>query len=216
MNKNEDQITTEKPLQAENNQVQSLSNVLGVVEYLTAKGWKIKKSSAYQHVREKTLRRQADGTFLIAAVEKYASHCLKRLDGATVKKSIESMQERKYSAEVQSAEYEARIKKIKAEAIEGKYVSREVFEDEIATQALAFRNALQTFVHANAEEIVSFIGGDVSKIPDLIEFMIERLDAHFSKAAEDMEARGPFSPSDLTIDEDETPDDEQGSEDINT
>lgn len=167
---------------------QKLSNVLKVVEYLTAQGWRIKKSSLYQHVKEKQLRRQADGYFSIADVEKYARRCLKRLDGTSKKQSIEKMQDRKYQAEVETAEYEARIKRIKADAIEGKYILRKIFEDEISAQTLAFRNTIQSFIHVHAEEIVSFVGGDVSKIPDLIELLIDKADAHFYKAAENMAA----------------------------
>jgi|GEM_PF-1888524 len=200
-------------------QAQGLSNVLAVVEYLTAKGFRIKKSSAYQHVREKTLQRQADGTFSVADVEKYAYRCLKRLDGASTRKSYENMQERKCRADVEAAEYEARIKKKKAEAIEGKFILRDVFEDELSTQALAFRNALHTFVHTNAEEIVHFVSGDTSRVPDLISFVIERFDAHILKTAEDLEARGPMTRADLVDglelfdnDKDESQDDDHGAE----
>jgi hypothetical protein len=170
------------------NQQQNLLNVLAVVEYLKSRGWKIKKSTAYQHVKDKSLQRQANGTFSINDVENYAVRCLKRLDGASAKKSIDDMHTRKFIADVAAAEYEARIKKKKAEAIEGKYVDREIFEDELATQALAFRNALHTFIHSQAEEIVNFVGGDISKIPDLIELLIVRADHHFYKEAEKLEA----------------------------
>jgi hypothetical protein len=37
---------------------------------------------------------------------------------------------------------------------------------------------------------VSFVGGDVSKIPDLIEFMLTRADDHFLKCAEQIERTG--------------------------
>jgi hypothetical protein len=198
------------------NQIESLSNVLEVVEYLTARGWKIKKSSAYQHVKEKKLQHKADGTFSIADVEMYARKYLKRLDGTSVKKSIDNMMERKYNAETESAEFDARIKRIKAEAIEGKYVLREIFEDEIAAQALAFRNSIQTYIHAQAEEIVSFVGGDVSRIPDLLERMMDSADNHFLKCAEALEAQNPLINVDLAQelskdenDENESPDDDE-------
>jgi hypothetical protein len=172
----------------ENQTAGSLSNVLKVVEYLTAQGWKIKRSAAYQHVQEKKLQHNASGTFALADVETYATKYLKHLDGSNVKKALEKMQERKITAEVESVEYEARIKKIKAEAIEGKFILREIFENEIAAQALAFRNTLHTFIHASSEEIVHLVAGDASLISDLIEFLKDKADTHFFKAAEDMEA----------------------------
>jgi len=59
----------------------TLPNLLAVVEYLAARGWKIKKTAAYQHRKEGKIRPQKNGSFRIGDVEKYATVFLKRLDG---------------------------------------------------------------------------------------------------------------------------------------
>jgi len=171
--------------------VKTFGNVLLVLEYLKKEGWKIAKSSIYSHVKEGKLRPRSDGKYHQQDILKYARSWLKRLDGSTEESSITELS-RKQKADADVAEYDARIKRIKAEAIEGKYVLREYMTEELAVQASAFRNALQTFIHSQAEEIVSFISGDVSRIPDLIEFLMVRSDEHFFRYAEDWQARGPL------------------------
>jgi len=163
-----------------------------VVEYLHSHGWKISLRTAYNHRDKKNLLPRKDGKYYQSDVDRYAQTVdLPRLDG--IKQEItDSEAERKKRADADIAEYDARIKRIRAEAIEGKYVDRDVFKNELSVQALAFRNSIQTFVHAQAEEIVSFTRGDVSKIPDLIEFMMDRADEHFRKYAEEWEKKGPL------------------------
>lgn len=162
-----------------------------VVEYLHSQGWKISLRTGYNHRDAKLLLPRKDGKYYQGDIDRYAnSGILPRIDGTKPELS-DANSDRKRKAEADSAEYDARIKKIKAEAVEGQYIEREIFEDEIAEQTLAFRNAIQTFIHASAEEIVSFVKGEASLIPDLIEFMLSRADEHFSKEAERLEAPMP-------------------------
>ena len=168
----------------------TFTGIPAVVEYLHGQGWKMSLRTGYNHRDKKLLLPRKDGKYYQSDVDRYAlSGYLQRLDG--IKQEITDKDiERKTKAEADSSEYDARIKRIKAEAIEGKYVGRERFEDELSAQALAFRNSIQTYIHSQAEEIVSFVGGDVSRIPDLIEFMLSRADEHFVKCAEQMELTG--------------------------
>ena len=170
----------------------TFKGIPAVVEYLHSQGWKMSLRTGYNHRDKKILLPRKDGKYYQSDVDRYASSGeLQRLDGTKPEVS-DADSDRKRKAEADSAEFDARIKRIRAEAIEGKYVDREIFEDELSAQALAFRNSIQTYIHAQAEEIVSYVGGDVSKIPDLIEFMLTRADEHFVKCAEQMELTGPL------------------------
>ena len=169
----------------------TLPNILAVVTHLKSQGWKIEKSAAYKHRKEGKIRPQKNGAFRIVDVEKYAFANLKRLDGAKAD-PLDAVRGEKARAEADIVVYEARIKKIKAEASEGKYISREIFEEELAVQAQAFRNAIQTYVHSQAEEITNLISGDVSKIPDLIRLMVDRADEHFFRYADEWQTKGPL------------------------
>lgn len=194
----------------------TFSGIPAVVEYLHAQGWKMSLRTGYNHRDKKLLLPRKDGKYYQSDVDRYSlSGSLQRLDG--IKQEITDKDiERKKKAEADSSEYDARIKRIKAEAIEGKYVDRERFEDELSAQALAFRNSIQTYIHSQAEEIVSFVGGDVSRIPDLIEFMLSRADEHFVKCAEQMELTGSLVDIDKIeieeMEEDGGQDDETGKE----
>ena len=187
----------------------TFSGIPAVVEYLHGQGWKISMQTGYNHRGKKLLSVRKDGKYYQSDVDRYASGgALQRLDG--IKQEVsDADSDRKRKAEADSAEFDARIKRIRAEAIEGKYIDREIFEEELAAQALAFRNSIQTYIHAAVEEIVSFIGGDVSKIPDLIEFMLERADDHFLKCAEEMERTSPPIDIDKIDADDEDDKDEQ-------
>ncbi len=60
---------------------ESFPNVLAVIEYLEARGWKIGQSAAYNHVRQNKLVKNAKGVFTKAAVDRYASSWLKLKGG---------------------------------------------------------------------------------------------------------------------------------------
>ena len=190
----------------------TFKGVPAVVEYLHSQGWKISLRTGYNHRDKKILLPRKDGKYYQSDIDRYAaSGELQRIDGSKPELS-DADSDRKRKAEADSAEFDARIKRIKAEAIEGRYVDREIFEDELSAQALAFRNSIQTYIHAQAEEIVSYVGGDTSRIPDLIEFMLTRADEHFVKCAEQMELTGPL----VDIDKIDTGDTDDDIEDRDT
>lgn len=168
----------------------TFKGVPAVVEYLHSQGWKMSLRTGYNHRDKKILLPRKDGKFYQSDVDRYAaSGALQRLDG--IKQEISDADiDRKRKAEADTAEFIARINKVKADAVENKYIDREIFEDELSAQALQFKNSIQTFIHALAEEIVNYVGGDASRIPDLIEFMLTRADEHFVKSAEQIELTG--------------------------
>jgi len=187
----------------------TFTGIPAVVEYLHNQGWKMSLRTGYNHRDKKLLSVRKDGKYYQSDVDRYAqSGVLARIDGTKQEVSDKEL-DRKKRAEADISEYDARIKRIRAEAIEGKYIDREIFEEELAAQALAFRNSIQTYIHAAVEEIVSFIGGDISKIPDLIEFMLARADDHFLKCAEELERTGPPIDIDKIDADDEDDKDEQ-------
>lgn len=190
----------------------TFKGVPAVVEYLHSQGWKISLRTGYNHRDKKILLPRKDGKYYQSDIDRYAaSGELQRIDGIKPELS-DADSDRKRKAEADTAECVARINKVKADAIEGKYIDREIFEDELSVQALQFRNSIVTFINSMAEEIVSYIGGDVSRIPDLIEFMLTRADEHFVKCAEQMELTGPL----VDIDKIDTSDTDDDNEDRET
>lgn len=64
-------------------------NVLQVVSFLQAEGWKLAKSAAYTHIKEGMLRPRGDGNFHERDVLQYARTFLKMKDGSTVTRELD-------------------------------------------------------------------------------------------------------------------------------
>lgn len=173
----------------------TLQNALAVVDYLSAQGWKVRKSAIYNHKKEGKLRPQQDGSFRIADVERYAETYLKRKDGSESGK-LDKLQQEKLVAEIEKTKAQARHWSMKAETFSGAYVPKELFEAELAKRAAVFRNDLETFARAEAGGIVSMAAGDAGKTPDVIEHILGRVEAFLARYAEEKEFKVPLPPED--------------------
>jgi len=187
----------------------SLQNVLAVVDYLSAQGWKVKKSAVYNHRKEGKLRLQPDGSFRIADVERYAAAYLRRKDGSESGK-LDKLQQEKLIAEIDKTKAQARHWTMKAETFSGAYVPKELFEAELARRAAIFRNDLETFARAETGGIVSLAAGDAGKIPDVIDWILGRVEAFLARYSEEREFKVPLPPpdSDARTEDDEDEEDQ--------
>lgn len=158
-------------------------NILAVVDYLKTRGWKIQKSSAYEHARQGKIRPQSDGTYDVKVVEKYARTFLKRCDGQKIGGRLESIQEERFQSEARKVKAQAEYCEIKTKIFAGSYVEREAFEHALAQRAAIFRNDIETFFRGTASDIIHMVGGNHGKTPDLIEFMFEKAGDWLSRYA---------------------------------
>lgn len=172
-------------------------SIPSVVEYLREQGWKISTRTGYNHRDKQILLPRKDGKYYQTDVDNYArSGLLQRLDG-TKEESTDADLERKKRADADTAEYVARINKIKAEAIEGKYIERFDYERALSQRAALFKSDIEAFIRGTAEEMVSLVAGDPDKTPDLIEHMLDQFEKCLGRYAEDREFVVPsFSPDD--------------------
>jgi hypothetical protein len=185
----------------------TLPNLLAVVDYLNGKGWKVKKSSAYQHHKDGKIRPQNNGAYRITDVEKYAATFLKRLDGGKEGTS-DAYQNAKQAAETRKMEAQARHWDMKAGILEGLYVEKDLFERELARRASVFRNDIDNFIRSQAAGIINMVAGDAAKIPDLIGFMLDQAENWIDRYAEDKEFRIPLPPAMEKNDDNELMDDD--------
>ena len=183
-------------------------NILEVVTFLKTQGWKIQKSSAYRHVQEGKIGPEADGTYTEKAALKYAKRFLKRHDGTSINTASQrirhDLEERKLAAQ-------ARIAEMKAALLEGNYIERLEFETALAKRALIFRNDLESFYASSAQEIIEFVKGDSSLIPDLIQFMHYKINDFLDRYA-DPEGVAPLPASGLNMYQNNDSDLEDGEE----
>jgi len=188
----------------------TLPNVLAIVEYLSARGWKVKKSAVYQHHKDKKIMPQKDGAFRIADVEKYATAFLKRLDGVKTD-LLDTIQKEKSRAEADKLTAQAKHWKIKTEILQGRYVEKDAFELELARRAAVFRSDIENFIRAQAMGIISLVGGDDTKAPDLIDFMLDQAEGWLDRYSGEKEFTVPVLPAAVMTD-DETGEDEEDGE----
>lgn len=190
----------------------TLKNIPAVVDHLTALGWKIKKSAAYKARKEGKIRQQPDGSYLVAAAERYAETFLRRIDGGpSADNPAESLQQEKQAAETAKIKAQARHWEMKASILEGRYVLTGLFERELARRAAVFKNDLENFCRAQAAGIINMVAGDAAKTPDLIEYMLGQAENWLGRYAEEKEFRVPAPPESLSSAGDDAVDD--GSED---
>lgn len=149
-----------------------LQSKKAVLSYLAGQGFKIKKSALYQHVKEGRLRPEADGTFTIKDVDKYAKLFLRRLDGAQAAgRSMEAMQERRLRAETAKLESQARHWDIRARAAAGQVIEKTRVDLELAGRAILLKAALENFIRTETPELIRISGGDPLKSKAVIDYM---------------------------------------------
>lgn len=193
----------------------SFQNVLAVVDYLSMRGWRIKKSAVYAHVKQGKLRPEADGSFRARAVEKYARSFLKKIgEGPTFAAGLDKLQERRLKAEAEKLEAQASHWTIKAKVEAGLYAEKATFERELAWRAIVFRQGLQNFIYGQTPEMIRRAEGSLALVPDVTEFLLGRLDEWLAVYSEPGEfkveiAGDVFEKEPLPID----PEDELGESD---
>lgn len=166
----------------------SFPNVLAVVQYLQDQGWKIAQRTGYNHNDQGLLRPRSDGRFYRTDVDAYASSILQRVDGS---EPTDSDLERKRKADADTAEIITRIKRIQAEALEGKYIERDAFERALAQRAALFKNDLEALARGKCTDIISKVSGDRDKAPDLIEYLLNEFELCLSRYAANIEFSAP-------------------------
>ena len=189
-----------------------LKNILDVVKYLTSRGWKVRKSAAYNARKQGKIRPQPDGSYLVGDAERYAEQYLHRLDGnPDADDPDKSLSLEKQAAETEKIKAQARHWSMKASILEGRYVEKGLFERELARRAAVFRNDIENFCRSQAPGIINLVAGDAAKAPDLIDHMLAQAENWLGRYAEEKEFRLPAPPEE---DVDDAVDDlEDGDED---
>jgi hypothetical protein len=165
-------------------------NALEIEAYLTAppRNWKVKKSSIYNHIKARKLIAEADGTFTMDEVERYAMANLRKADGTTLKTArldkvaFETADHRRRREKAQ-----ARISEIKVDMLEGSLVPQDAFEDELAGRAVIFRSDLENLFRSKSSDIIALVAGDQMKTPDLMAWGINEIEAILARYLQEEE-----------------------------
>jgi hypothetical protein len=167
----------------------NLKNILEVVKYLEGLDrYKVKQATVYRHKDHGKLRPQADGTYLVSAVDRYAATFLKLKDGSgglRMKAPAPAIADDKAAAEARKVSAQAEHWEIKTRILKGEYVERAVFEAALARRASVFKSDIENFIRSNSSEMIKLVAGDELKTPDVIEFWLEASERWLARYSED-------------------------------
>ncbi|KAF0158819.1 MAG: hypothetical protein FD159_906 [Syntrophaceae bacterium] len=191
MNKNEDQITTEKPLQAENNQVGgelNFDNLADVLRYLETQRWRITRPSLYRHGKEGKLLPETSGAYKQKAVDRYARTFLKlAATGKRLQETSDNLQRQKLEEELKNLRLKNERDKFNYEKDRGFHVPKDKMEIELAMRAGILIAGLKHWITSNSAIWIASTDGNYKKTGELINMMSIDLDTFLNQYASNKE-----------------------------
>ena len=142
---------------------------LKAVEFLNARGFKIKKSKFNDDLKRGLISRDEEGAFTESGLLAYAVARLDTTEKAENQAAIAAAMN-KVSADAELKKVQAERQKLKLEIEQGKYIEREALEKGLAVRAQFFKQEIETFMYRVAAESIAIVGGDPAKIAELIKF----------------------------------------------
>jgi len=151
---------------------QSFKNALEVLDFLEAEGWKVSKTSLYNHIKAAKLRPETDGTFTRRAVLAYARAHLQLLS-TRQKTDDEDLQRKKLLVDIAVQSERLKREKLKREQEEGLLIPREDVDLELAARAVVQDHEWTRAIQARSSEIIALVGGDTAHAAELVRFLME-------------------------------------------
>lgn len=144
--------------------------IIKVVNHLTAAGYKISTSTAYDHwKKDGKIKARADGTFTLSEVLRYAADHLQRKDGAI---ATDNSAQAKTRAEIRRIEADADMRELKYKAAAGEYITRAQVEVDLGERAQHLKGYLDAVARASAGKIIKLVKGDPQLAPELIALLL--------------------------------------------
>jgi hypothetical protein len=192
----------------------SFKNARKVTAYLKEQGWKVGKTSVYDHTKAGMLRAEEDGTYTREAVEKYAALHLTKARTRQHQKD-EALTRRAKETEIQLKEDQAKLVRIKIAEREGRMIPRDQVDLELAARAGVLEAGLKHLVQDRVAEWIALVAGDQAQLPELIRVMHLDIDRALNEYASTREFHVLFEQTEVEPprheDTKEGQKDEQGS-----
>lgn len=155
--------------------------------YLQGKGYKCGKSVVYNHVNDGKLTKK-NGEFQTRDVDRYASLNLRLEDGGAFSgqaEIIEDFQRIKLESEAKKSQAQAIHWEMKTGILSGQLIDKDLFYGEMAARAAILKSDIENFVRSYASTMANVVDGDLTKVPDLIDLMLEQVEIILGKYAQD-------------------------------
>lgn len=146
-------------------------NIPELVDALDAEGWKISRSTAYEHREAGKLRLRSDGTITETIALEYARTHLDRKDG-TPGNQVESPQAEKTRAEIRRIQADANMRELKYRESLGELIPRNQVEIELSSRATDLRSYLEAIARSSAGRIIKIAKGDPQQAPELVCYLL--------------------------------------------
>ncbi len=151
----------------------SFKSQIAAVRYLQSQGYKIQRTKMSDDVRLGKVPTNADGQFEAATLLAYAAANLEPVAKVENQAVLESTVSRQ-TADANLKHYQAERTKLKLEKELGSLIPKAEHEQDLAARALFFRNEVRNFIHLYGGEIVHLVGGQESRLRDLVEWWAEK------------------------------------------
>lgn len=146
---------------------------IAAVRYLQSQGYKIQRTKMSDDVRLGKVPTNADGQFEAVTLLAYAAANLEPVAKVENQAVLESTVSRQ-TADANLKHYQAERTKLKLEKELGSLIPKADHEQDLAARALFFRNEVRNFIHLYGGEIVHLVGGQESRLRDLVEWWAEK------------------------------------------
>lgn len=150
---------------------QYFDNLMDVATFLEADGWKISKTTLYEHKEAGKIRKGTNGKYSLTDVQEYSRQYLQRKDGSQVDDKT-NFQEQKLREEIRRISSDAAMRELKLQERRGELIPREEVEVELAARAGDLKTHLDASARSSAGRIIKLVGGDPQKSAELISFML--------------------------------------------
>lgn len=160
-----------------------MNSVKAVHRYMKDKGLPTALSTLHSHIKKGRLKKRGN-VYHQEDVDRYIDTLPKQTDAGI---SVTDLQLRKQAAEVTRAEEDARLKRLRADLLDGKLVPADLYEKSLAARAAILKRGLLAMCHSLTIEAVDTVDGDPNKGPLLLDMLQRAVNRHLHQYAANQE-----------------------------
>ena len=158
---------TSTPSAAPASPAHTVKTQVDAVAYLCDAGYKVSQPTFNRHVKARLVPREESGLFAKSALLGYAAANLTPNSQEQDSAQAEAVTG-KISADTDLKTWQAKRQKLRYEKEQGLLMPRSEHERDLAARALFFKKEVENFIHLYGPGIIHLVGGDESRLADLI------------------------------------------------
>lgn len=172
-------MAREKKSPAPAQEAAHFESVEAVLEHLKAAGRKCSQPKLYKDLKENKLQRLSCGGFSLKAVSVYAKNWTQPLPGQHGDDQ-DKLRDRLLEEQIRDRGARARMAEMELAEREGKLISREEADQQMAMAVTVLKSGLKSFIGGNVLEIVHAAAGDPTKADAVTDLFMNKLNSFFN------------------------------------